>query len=383
MVHQVFEEGRFRVSNSKRLRILVVGDAWVPVATMVEYLRKDLIPYELGFTTYEVEIVAPGGRGESSRLRPEVDDPLVEEYEGDPQDLIDHIGDVDILFTHLAPVTERVIEAAPKLMAIGCTRSDPVSVNAQAATERGIPVFHAKGRSAGPVADYAIAIMLAVSRNICRAHAFVRSGKWERYTLDPNTDCGGYLTRFQGPRLTGSIVGIIGYGKIGRRVAERLRGWDVDLLVYDPYVKDEDLEHGRKAELSTLLREAQFITIHVSPTPETQHMIGAEQIALMRQDAYLVNTSRGSVIDQKALYEALREKKIAGAALDVYEVDPLPSNSLLLDLDNVVLTPHTAGMVTGVADVSCSLVTVSLGKFLRGEPFENLLNPRYAEHAQE
>jgi phosphoglycerate dehydrogenase-like enzyme len=367
--------------DAKMLKILAVGDAWVPVATMVEYLRRDLVPFELEFITYEVEIVAPGGRGESSRLRPTVDDPLVEEYEGDPQDLIDGIGDVDILFTHLAPVTQKVLEAAPRLIAIGCTRSDPVSVNVQVATERGIPVFHAKGRSAEPVADYAIAMMLAVSRNICRADAFVRSGRWERYTLDPNVDCANYLTHFQGPRLAGSTVGIIGYGKIGRRVAKRLRGWDVNLLVYDPYVKDEDLEYGRKVELSTLLREAQFITIHVPPSPHTQHLIGAEQIALMRQDAYLVNTARGSVVDQEALYEALREKRIAGAALDVYEVDPLPSNSLLLDMDNVVLTPHAAGMVTTVADVSCSLVTVNLGKFLRGESFENLINPHYTEHS--
>jgi len=366
--------------SGDKLKVVAAGDAWVPVATMMEYLRKDLAPYELEFTTYEVEIVAPGGRGESSRLRPMVDDALIEEYEGDPQDLIGRIANADILLTHLAPVTEKVIGSAPKLIAIGCTRSDPVSVNVQAATKHGIPVFHAKGRSAEPVADYAIGMMLTISRNICRAHAFVRSGQWERYTLDPEIDCANYVAHFQGLRLAGSTVGIIGYGKIGRGVARRLRGWDVELLVYDPYVQAEDLEYGRKVDLATLLREAQFITIHVPPTPETKHMIRAEQIALMRQDAYLVNTARGSVVDQEALYEALREKKIAGAALDVYEVDPLPGNSRLLDLDNVVLTPHTAGMVTNVADVSCSLVTVNLGKFLRGEPFENLTNPGYAEY---
>jgi D-3-phosphoglycerate dehydrogenase len=204
--------------------------------------------------------------------------------------------------------------------------------------------------------------------------------RWERYTLDPNVDCGAYLTRFQGARLAGSTVGVIGYGKIGRQVAKRLRGWDVTLLVYDPYVKDEDLEYGRQVDLSTLLREAQFITLHVPPTPETQHLIGAEQFALMRGDAYLVNTARGSVVDQKALVEALREKRIAGAALDVYEVDPLPSNSPLLDLENVILTPHQAGMIRDVADVSCRLVTMNLGRFLRGEAFENLINPRYAEY---
>ncbi len=157
------------MSEVRKLGILAVGDSWVPVATMVAHLRRDLAPYKLEFLTDEVEIVAPGGRGESGRLRPEIDDPLVEEYEGDPQVLIDRIGDVEILFTHVAPVTRRVIETGRRLMAIGCTRSDPVSVNVQAATEHGIPVFHAKGRSAEPVADYAVAMMLSLSRNICRS----------------------------------------------------------------------------------------------------------------------------------------------------------------------------------------------------------------------
>jgi D-3-phosphoglycerate dehydrogenase len=362
-----------------RLRALVVGDSWLPVAPMVEHLTRDLDPIQLDLVTHEMhgpmvgmgETVVPG----SGR---------VIEYVGDPQELLDLMSGVNVLFVHGAPVTREVLLAGGDLIAIGVARSDPVSVDVEAATKLGLPVFNAKGRSAQPVADLTIGLMLAVGRRMVSSDAFVRQGLWESLTLDPATDAIQLVTtRFRGSRLAGSTVGIIGFGKIGRLVARRLTGWDVDLFVYDPYVDQEAMGDARKVDLDTLLRTCKFITLHVPPSNETKGLIGARELALMRPDACLINCSRGSVVDQAALCAALRDNQIFGAGLDVYEEEPLPSSSPLLKLENVVLTPHLGGVVLGFPEIGSSLVTRNLGRFLRRESFENLLNPEYAEYARE
>ena len=181
------------------------------------------------------------------------------------------------------------------------------------------------------VAEFALTLMLGLIKNLPKFDATVREGKWTRYPMG---------------ELSGKTVGIVGFGRIGRRLAQLLKGFDVHLIVHDPYLPKEAISDfgATPATLEELLRQSDVVSLHLPATPQTQHLINADTLDLMKDGAYLVNTSRGALIDERALYDALVSGKLRGAALDVYETEPVVKGNPLFDLDNIVLAPHVSAM---------------------------------------
>jgi D-3-phosphoglycerate dehydrogenase len=247
----------------------------------------------------------------------------------EPQALLQAIPAYDGLIVRSATkVTREVIGAAQNLKAIGRAGIGLDNVDLEAAKERGIKILNTPGATTISVAELTIGHMLALARHIPQATASLKSGKWEK-------------KKFTGTELYGKTLGIIGVGKIGREVAKRASGMGMDLVGYDPYIREADVRDlGLKLlPLEDLLQYADYITIHIPLTPETKRFLSEREFALMKAGARLVHCARGGVVDEKALYDALRGGKIAGAALDVFEEEP-PKDSSLLGLDNVIATPH-------------------------------------------
>ena len=246
------------------------------------------------------------------------------------EELTKHIGDVDALIVRSATkVRKDLIDAAPTLKVIGRAGVGLDNVDVEYAKSKGIKVVNTPGATSISVAELVIGLMLAVYRKIAFGDRETRKGNW------PKKKC-------KGMELYGKTVGIIGIGRIGREVARRLKVFGCKLYYYDIYHPPKEIlnEIGVEfCELDELLRESDIITIHVPLTPETKHMINAERIEKMKDGAVIINTSRGGVVDEDALYNALKSGKLYGAALDVYENEPL-KESKLFELDNIVLTPH-------------------------------------------
>ena len=181
------------------------------------------------------------------------------------------------------------------------------------------------------VAEFALTLILASMKNLTRYDAVVREGKWSRFPMR---------------ELSQKTVGIVGFGRIGRRLAELLAGFDVEILAYDPYMNAEAAAERKvtPVSLEELLRRSDVVSLHLPSTPETQHMINAETIGKMKDGAYLINTSRGSLVDEKALYDALVAGKLSGAGLDVYEKEPVTAENPLFSQENDVLAPHVSAL---------------------------------------
>jgi phosphoglycerate dehydrogenase-like enzyme len=252
-----------------------------------------------------------------------------------PKDLAAALMDADYLCGFIGPLDSDVlVEAARKrlklvqLMSAGYDR-----FNIEGARLAHLPVADNGGANAIAVAEHAIMLMLSALKHV---HAFdkaVRRGAWR----------GGAGRVYE---LYGSTVGIVGMGRIGREVATRLAGWQANLVYYDPVRLSSDLEHQlnvRYLELDQLLRSADAVTVHVPLNARTRNLIDAESLSLMKPSAVLVNTARGGLVDEAALASALREGSILGVGLDVFSEEPVPADHPLTDLDNVILTPHSAG----------------------------------------
>ena len=299
-------------------------------------------------------------------------------------ELVEKTKDADIIITSYDDITRKVIESAPNLKLIACTRATPVNVDMQAAKERNIPVLYTPGRNSDCTAEMTIGLMLSIARKIPMAYKALKEGK---FTASPDMhketkeglktdmiwdmDMDSPYMIFKGTQLKGKTLGILGYGSIGRRVGKIARAIGMGLLIYDPYIGEVDVEEIgiRKAEsLEQLMKESDFITCHMKVTPETTGIVSREMIALMKPTAYFINASRGAILDEDALVDALREKRIAGAAFDVYASEPIRSNHpYITELDNVVITPHIAGATDDVLTNHTKMIVADVGRFLRGE----------------
>jgi len=284
-------------------------------------------------------------------------------------ELVALIPDVALLVVEVEKVTEKVIAAAHRLEIIAACRAQPVNVDVTAATARRIPVLSTPARNADSVADFALGLVLAVGRNICRADRYLRRHGW----------CVGdeipYF-RFRGPELADRTLGLVGCGNIGRKLAGRAQALGMEVLVYDPYLAQDDLaDLGRLVSLGEVLAQADFLSLHVPVTDETDGMIGMAEISQMKPTAYLINTAHAAVADETALYNALQQHRIAGAALDVFWQEPLPADSPWLELDNVLLTPHLAGAADDVKVHHSAMVIEDVRTLLDGGCPARLVNP--------
>jgi len=280
-----------------------------------------------------------------------------------PDELLDAIKDFDaIVVRSRTKVTREVIEAAPRLKIIARAGVGVDNVDVKAATERGIMVINAPESTSITVAEHSIGLMLALARKISIADRSVKDGKWEK-------------NRFMGIELNGKTLGIIGMGRIGSQVVVRTKAFGMDILVYDPYISREAAEEMgvTVTDLETLLRESDIVTIHVPLTPETRHLISDDEFKLMKETAFIVNCARGGIIDEDALYRALKDGEIAGAALDVFEEEP-PEGSPLLELENVVLTPHIGASTAEAQRDAAIIVANEIKTVFQGGAPRNVLN---------
>ncbi|WHY71954.1 2-hydroxyacid dehydrogenase [Fictibacillus enclensis] len=249
-----------------------------------------------------------------------------------PEELYEGIEDFDLLIVHFAPVTKRVLQQAKKLQIVGVLRGGTENIDQEAAAQQNIEVLNTPGRNARAVAEFTLGMILSEVRNIARSHAALKQGNWIKDF--PNSDAI--------PELAGKTIGIVGFGNIGIRLAKYLHALECNIIIFDEYTNDIPAPY-KKVALDTLLRESDIVSLHLRLSKDTEHFIGQKELDKMKPSSVLINTARSGLIDEKALVQSLKEKKIMGAALDVFDHEPLEHNDELLKLDNVTITTHIAG----------------------------------------
>jgi D-3-phosphoglycerate dehydrogenase len=250
-------------------------------------------------------------------------------------------------------VTAELMDAAPRLRVVGRAGVGVDNIDVAAATSRGLVVMNAPDGNTMTTAEHTLALLMALARKIPQAAASLKSGRWER-------------KRFVGVELQGKTLGIVGLGRIGRVVASRARSLGMNIVAYDPFLQPEqarDLE-VETAALDDVLARADFLTIHTPLTNETRGLIGREAFALMKQNVRLINCARGGLVDERALLEAIKEGKVAGAALDVFEEEPPPADHPLITREEVIATPHLGASTTEAQEGVAFTVAEQMRDFL-------------------
>jgi len=306
-----------------------------------------------------------------------------------PTELEDLLEDVSVFVVGFEGIPPELLDATD-LDVIACSRGGPdANVDISAATDRGIPVLYAPGRNAVSVADFTLGLMLAAARHIAHSHHLLHTGV---YTGEPRADtasggeredvtwgvaAGTPYVGLKGPELCNKQLGLVGFGDIGRKVAKRAVGFGMDVAAYDPYVDAETMAEAgvEKASLEEVCRESTFVSVHCPVTEDTRGLLGEAEFDALPDDAYFINTARGAIIDQDALVETLRRGELRGAALDVYDQEPLPENHPLLEMDNVVTTPHLGGAAEEVITRHSEMLVDDLARFLAGDRPEHVANP--------
>jgi glyoxylate reductase len=285
------------------------------------------------------------------------------------EELLKHVQGVDGLLCLLTDkVDGELLDAAgPQLKVISNYAVGFDNVDVDAATARKIPVGNTPDVLTDATADFAFTLMMSAGRRVLEADRFVRAGKWKTW--------GPML--LLGVEVKGATLGLMGFGRIGQAMARRAAGFDMRVIYYDPNEKDAYPEfHATCVDFETLLEESDFISLHTPLTPDTHHLIDAEALSRMKPTAVLVNTSRGPVVDMDALYEALKSKRIFAVGLDVTDPEPLPPDSPLLTLDNIVIMPHIASASTTARGNMAWMAARNLIAGLKGEPLPNCVNPK-------
>ncbi|MER9232421.1 2-hydroxyacid dehydrogenase [Mesorhizobium sp. M0622] len=286
----------------------------------------------------------------------------LKEYFGDPDEVVDFIGDAEIFVTQLAPLSETMMQRLPTLRLVAVSRGGPINIDMAAAKAYGITVVNVPGRNASAVAEFTIGAILAETRLIRVGHEALRKGEWrgDLYRADRT-----------GRELNEMTVGVIGYGNIGTRLVRLLRAFGCRILVSDPYVQlsVEDRNAGVElVALDDLLSRSDVVTLHSRVTEETRGLIGKDAIARMKPGVIFVNTARGPLVDYDALYEGLVSGQIGSAMLETFAVEPVPADWPLLQLPNVTLTPHIAGASVRTVTYAAEQAAEEVRRFIAGLP---------------
>lgn len=304
-------------------------------------------------------------------------------------DLVQQHCDVDLWMDELPPSREVLLDRVKGIDGLLCLLTDRIggdaldaagpqlkvvsnhavgydNIDVPAATARRIPVGNTPGILTDATADFAFALLMAAARRVVEGERYVREGRWK--TWGPSL--------LLGSDIHGATLGLIGFGRIGQAMAKRAQGFDMRVLYYDPTQPccDPNLD-AALVDLDTLLRESDFVSVHTPLTAETRGMINRERLALMKPTAALINTARGPVVDPAALYEALSARRIFAAALDVTDPEPIPTDSLLLTLDNIIIVPHIASASFATRQKMSLMAAQNLLAGVRGERLPNCVNP--------
>ncbi|MHA1135658.1 MAG: 2-hydroxyacid dehydrogenase [Candidatus Thorarchaeota archaeon] len=304
------------------------------------------------FNKLEIDAIPPLEEGNAEDM------PYFSPFQPTPEELIERMDGCDILVVFHAPVNEAVYNSNDNLKLVVCPRGGPVNIDLIAAEKRGVHVINAPGHNGHAVTDHVFALLLSEAKNVVRGHKLLTTKKWE-WKIS---------SAYQGLELDGKKLGIAGFGSIGRLIPPKAQGFGLKCIVYDPFVSEESIREAGcdKVDFETLLKESDFITIHIRLTKETVNLFSREQFEMMKPTAYLINTSRGPVINEDALHWALTNGKIAGAGLDVYWNEPINKDNPLIELENITLTPHIAYIGTSYTR-GADLVAEDMSRFLRGE----------------
>jgi D-3-phosphoglycerate dehydrogenase len=339
------------------LRVLSVGDRFVPAALLGARLAAHGEPHGLAFDVQEVDLPYPSAAaiplpddrpsgqvrafwedigGITARLDADAADPVLREYTGPVDQLVPLIGGAEVLLVHAAPVSRTAVKAAGALRVVGTVRGGTVNINLDALNERGIPVFNTPGRNAQAVAEFVTGAIIAHVRGIVSAATALRAGRW---SMAPWTADGA------GMELAGKTCGIVGFGQVARAFTPIARGIGMRLLATDPWVDPAEVEEAgvEPVGLDELLERADLVILMARYDGDNRHLIDATALTRMRPTAVLVNTARPQLVDTEALRAALRERRIAGAIVDVFDQEPPAGDDELLGLPGTLLTPHIAG----------------------------------------
>ncbi len=290
--------------------------------------------------------------------------------------LLAHVAGIAGLLSLLTDrIDGEVMDAAgPGLKVISNHAVGFDNIDVPAATARGIPVGNTPGILTDATADFAFALLMAAARRVAEGERFVRAGKW--VTWGPSL--------LLGPDVHGATLGLIGFGRIGQAMARRVAGFDMRVLYFDPSApKPPPGLHAVPVDLETLLRESDFVSLHVPLNPQTRGMINHKTLALMKPSAVLINTARGPVVDPGALYQALAARRIFAAALDVTDPEPIPADSPLLALDNCLIVPHIASASVATRDKMALMAAENLIAGLQDERLPNCVNPEVYAHGSQ
>ena len=337
------------------MRILAVGDSYMPPRYFEEVFAGLGEGFEVAYA--QVDAARPFAPSSASERK-------LREYQGSPAELVEWMPGVEVLVVQGAPVTDAVLDASSELKLVGCARGGPVNVDVEAATERGLPLVNTPGKNAEAVADLTVAFLVMLARGLPAAQRFLAEG----HRLRDNWEG----ARFMGSDLRRHVLGVVGYGAIGRLVVERVAPFGMAVLVYDPFVEATGVE--QVDTLEELLARADFVSLHVRASADNVNMIDSAALAAMKPGALLVNTARETLVDEDALDAALASGRLAGAALDVVRTSAESGPHRLLRHHNVVLTPHLGGATHETLLQGAEMIRDEIRRFAAGEPLLNLVN---------
>lgn len=289
---------------------------------------------------------------------------VVEDTSITREELLNTISEYDgIVVRSRTKLDKEIIDRADNLKIIARAGVGVDNIDLDAATEKGVLVVNSPESTSITVAEHTMGLLLSLARKLSIADKSVKEGKWEK-------------KKFMGTELRNKTIGVIGMGRIGSQVVNRCKAFEMDAIVYDPYLPKEAANQMGVVltDLESVLKNADFITIHVPLTPETKHLISDHEFEIMKDGAFIANCSRGGIIDEDALYRALSGNMIGGAALDVYEVEPPVSDSKLFELDNVILTPHIAASTREAQRDAAIIVADEIIELAKGGTPQNVLN---------
>lgn len=296
------------------------------------------------------------------------------------EELIEKLQGIDIFATSYDKVTKKVIESCPSLKLIACTRSTPVNIDIESAKENGIEVINTPGRNSDVTAEFAVGMLLDITRNITAANQKIKNFDviMDDSPLEEKKDVTWGMVKgirpyhaFKGVQIKNKNMGILGYGSIGKRVAKIMEGFGTRILVFDPYINRMDIESPsvKVVDWDTLLKEADFISCHTKITSDTKGIFNKEAFLKMKKTAFLINNSRGAIINEHDLHWALKNGEIAGAALDVFEYEPLYKEHIFIrePLDNLLLTPHISGSSDDAITNGTIMLIDELNRYRKGK----------------
>ncbi|MBP3200126.1 MAG: 2-hydroxyacid dehydrogenase [Lachnospiraceae bacterium] len=350
---------------NKSLNIVAVGDFFVSSNTMEEAIKTSKLNANKITKLYWG--VSNNDEWAEHQLNIEKNGPEAEPY---PSELDNLIEECDVLMVHFCPVPKKLIDKGKNLKAIITCRGGLEHIDVNAASEKNIAVINVV-RNAVPVAEFTIGLMLSVTRNIAASHMDLINGKWTK--VFPNQEFVSTLSNL--------TIGLVGMGNIGIEMAIRLKSFGCKIIAYDPYldkdrIKRNDLDDcvSFKDKIEDVFSEADMVSLHMRLVPETEKMIDKRLFSLMKPTSYFINGARGGLINQDDLIDALKNKKIAGAALDVFDTEPLADNSELKNFKNVVLTPHIAGATVDAIPKSPFLLMKEVDKIVTKGTTDRIVN---------